>query len=143
QEIEEEGDADEHVEDVTAGDDAQGDNTTAHGEVPTRVDTFDDTVMDDESNQGRMIDEMDKDDVVVLMDEKEEDKKVEEAKVDESAQVQERQAKSQAKIYKIDMDHALKTKEQMEEEKNRALQSINETPAEKAAKRRKLNKEVE
>nr|GFD23565.1 hypothetical protein [Tanacetum cinerariifolium] len=26
---------DEHVEDVTAGDDAQGDDTAAHGEVPT------------------------------------------------------------------------------------------------------------
>nr|GFA79040.1 hypothetical protein [Tanacetum cinerariifolium] len=35
QEIEEEGDADEHVEDVTDGDDAQGDDTAAHGEVPT------------------------------------------------------------------------------------------------------------
>nr|GEU29160.1 hypothetical protein [Tanacetum cinerariifolium] len=35
QEIEEEGDAYEHVEDVTAGDDAQGDDTAAHGEVPT------------------------------------------------------------------------------------------------------------
>nr|GFD16670.1 hypothetical protein [Tanacetum cinerariifolium] len=31
----------------------------------------------------------------------------------------------------------------MEEEENRALQSINETPSEKAAKRRKLNEEVE
>nr|GEZ42874.1 hypothetical protein [Tanacetum cinerariifolium] len=149
QEIEEEGDADEHVEDVTAGDDAQGDDTTAHGEVSTvtqepsipshtptippsqppqdipstsqvqqtppqssqRVDTSDDTVMDDESNQGRMIDEMDKDDVVVLMDEKEEDKKV-----DESAQVQGRQAESQAKIYKIDMDHASKVLSMQEDE---------------------------
>nr|GEY60708.1 reverse transcriptase domain-containing protein [Tanacetum cinerariifolium] len=37
----------------------------------------------------------------------------------------------------------LKTKEQIEEEKNRALQTINETPAQKAAKRRKLNEEVE
>nr|GFB69874.1 hypothetical protein [Tanacetum cinerariifolium] len=35
------------------------------------------------------------------------------------------------------------TKEQIKEEENRALQSINETPSEKAAKRRKLNKEVE
>nr|GFD56062.1 hypothetical protein [Tanacetum cinerariifolium] len=34
-------------------------------------------------------------------------------------------------------------KEQIEEEENRALQSINETPAEKATKRRKLNVEVE
>nr|GEV55662.1 hypothetical protein [Tanacetum cinerariifolium] len=36
----------------------------------------------------------------------------------------------------------LKTKEQMEEEENRALQSINETPAQKAAKERKLNAEM-
>nr|GFB60675.1 hypothetical protein [Tanacetum cinerariifolium] len=33
--IEEEGDEYEHVKDVTAGDDAQGDDTAAHGEVPT------------------------------------------------------------------------------------------------------------
>nr|GFC06713.1 hypothetical protein [Tanacetum cinerariifolium] len=36
-----------------------------------------------------------------------------------------------------------KTKEKIEEEENRALQSINETPAQKAAKRRKFNEEVE
>nr|GEY14128.1 hypothetical protein [Tanacetum cinerariifolium] len=35
------------------------------------------------------------------------------------------------------------TKEQMKEEKSRALQTINETPAEKAAKKRRLNEEVE
>nr|GEZ25923.1 hypothetical protein [Tanacetum cinerariifolium] len=35
QEIKEEGGGDEHVEDVTAGDDAYGDDTAAHGEVPT------------------------------------------------------------------------------------------------------------
>nr|GEV90524.1 putative ribonuclease H-like domain-containing protein [Tanacetum cinerariifolium] len=35
QEIEEEGDADEHVEDVIAGDDAERDDTAAHGEVLT------------------------------------------------------------------------------------------------------------
>nr|GEV83785.1 putative ribonuclease H-like domain-containing protein [Tanacetum cinerariifolium] len=57
---------------------------------------------------GRMIANMDKDDVAILMDEKEEEKKVEEAKIDESAQVQGRQAESQAEIYKIDMDHASK-----------------------------------
>nr|GEU72419.1 hypothetical protein [Tanacetum cinerariifolium] len=222
--------------------------------------------------QGRMIDDLDKDDAVALMDDKEEDKKEEEAKVVKDDQAQGRQAESQAKIYKIDMDHAskvlkvvtavseivtaastiifaaepqvlaatitdalvkvaaastrrrkgvimveepkplkkkqqvemdeeyvrklhaelnkdidwevaiehvkkkakedpamqryqgmsyddicpifeakfnsniaflLKTKEQMEEEESRALQSINETPAQKAAKRRKLNEEVE
>nr|GFA22967.1 hypothetical protein [Tanacetum cinerariifolium] len=35
QEIKEEGDEEEHVEDVTAGDAAEGDDTAAHGEVPT------------------------------------------------------------------------------------------------------------
>nr|GEX70079.1 hypothetical protein [Tanacetum cinerariifolium] len=146
QEIEEEGAADEHVDDVTAGDDAQGDDTAAQGEVPTVTQepsipsptptippsqppqdipstsqvpqsppqspqvqplspqpqpqqqaanfpmkdyTSNDTMMDDESNQGRIIDEIDKDDVVVMMDEKEEDKKVEEAKEDEPTKVQE------------------------------------------------------
>nr|GEX83844.1 hypothetical protein [Tanacetum cinerariifolium] len=44
----------------------------------------------------------------------------------------------------IDWDAAIDlTKEQMEEEENRAIQSINETPAQKAAKRRELNEEVE
>nr|GEY85506.1 hypothetical protein [Tanacetum cinerariifolium] len=44
----------------------------------------------------------------------------------------------------IDWDAAIDhTKEQMKEEENKALQSINETPAQKAAKRRKLNEEVE
>nr|GEX68462.1 ribonuclease H-like domain-containing protein [Tanacetum cinerariifolium] len=37
----------------------------------------------------------------------------------------------------------LKTKEQIKEDENRALQKINETPAEREAKRRKLDKEVE
>nr|GEY07575.1 reverse transcriptase domain-containing protein [Tanacetum cinerariifolium] len=37
----------------------------------------------------------------------------------------------------------LKTTEQIEEEENKALQTTNETPAEKATKRRKLNDEVE
>nr|GEW36971.1 putative ribonuclease H-like domain-containing protein [Tanacetum cinerariifolium] len=45
--------------------------------------------------------------------------------------------------FKSNVDFLLKTKERMEKEESRALQSINETPAQKAAKRRKLNKEVE
>nr|GEW34749.1 hypothetical protein [Tanacetum cinerariifolium] len=45
--------------------------------------------------------------------------------------------------FNSNVDLLLKTKEQIEEEENRALQTINETPAEKAAKRRKLNEEVE
>nr|GEV63629.1 reverse transcriptase domain-containing protein [Tanacetum cinerariifolium] len=49
-------------------------------------------------------------------------------------------------IFKIkfnsNVDFILKTKEHMEEEKRRVIQSINETLTQKAAKRRKLNKEV-
>nr|GEX28448.1 putative ribonuclease H-like domain-containing protein [Tanacetum cinerariifolium] len=45
--------------------------------------------------------------------------------------------------FNSNVDFLLKTKEQIEEEENRALQTINETLAEKAAKRRKLNEEVE
>nr|GEV65089.1 hypothetical protein [Tanacetum cinerariifolium] len=41
--------------------------------------------------------------------------------------------------FNLNMDFLLKTKEKMEEEENIALQTINETLAEKAAKRRKLN----
>nr|GEU64252.1 hypothetical protein [Tanacetum cinerariifolium] len=117
QEIEEEGDEEEHVVDVTTSDAAQGDDTATHGEVSTisqepsipsptpptpppqppqdlpstsqRIDTSDDTVMDNKSNQRRIIDEMDKDDVVALMDDKEKDKKDEEAKEDEPTKVQE------------------------------------------------------
>nr|GEU35680.1 hypothetical protein [Tanacetum cinerariifolium] len=85
-----------------------------------RNDTSDDTVMDDASNQERIIDDLDKDDVVVLMDDKEDDKKddkkEEEAKVVEDDQVQGRQAESQAKIYKIDFDHASKVLSMQEDE---------------------------
>nr|GEU45247.1 hypothetical protein [Tanacetum cinerariifolium] len=76
------------------------------------IDTSEDTVMDDASNQGRIIDEMDKDDAVALMDDKEEEKKEEEAKVVEDDQVQGRQAK----IYKIDIDHASKVLSMQEDE---------------------------
>nr|GEY59413.1 hypothetical protein [Tanacetum cinerariifolium] len=220
------GDTKEHVQDVTDGDAAQGDDTAAYGEVPTvsqepsipsptpptpppppqppqdipstsqRVDTLEDNVMDDASNQERIIDELDKDDDAALMDDKEEDKKEEEDKVvendqeDEPAEVQEvvdvvttahcccsKQKKERSEEPKplkkkqqiemdeeyarklhtelnkdIDWDVAIDhvnlkakedptTKEQMKEEESRALQSINETPAQKAAKKRKLNKE--
>nr|GEY88850.1 hypothetical protein [Tanacetum cinerariifolium] len=45
--------------------------------------------------------------------------------------------------FNLNIEFLLNTKEQMEEEENRALQSNNETPTQKAAKRKKLNKEVE
>nr|GEW79836.1 reverse transcriptase domain-containing protein [Tanacetum cinerariifolium] len=44
--------------------------------------------------------------------------------------------------FNSNMEFILKIKEQLEEEENRAIQSINKTPAQKTAKRRKLNKEV-
>nr|GFC00620.1 hypothetical protein [Tanacetum cinerariifolium] len=45
--------------------------------------------------------------------------------------------------FNLNVDFLLKTKEQIEEEESRALQRINETSAEREAKRRKLNEEVE
>nr|GEV94184.1 hypothetical protein [Tanacetum cinerariifolium] len=44
--------------------------------------------------------------------------------------------------FNSNLDFLLKIKEQIEEDENRALQTINKTPAEKEAKRRKLNEEV-
>nr|GEV88320.1 putative ribonuclease H-like domain-containing protein [Tanacetum cinerariifolium] len=76
-----------------------------------RVKTSDDTVMDDVSNQGRMIADIDADDDVVLEEAKEvvdDDKVDEDADVQVNADIQGRTAKSQAKIYKIDLDHANK-----------------------------------
>nr|GFB65342.1 hypothetical protein [Tanacetum cinerariifolium] len=63
--------------------------------------------------------------------------------VDESTYVQGRKSKSQAQIYKIDLEHANKTKEQMDEEDSRALKRINESQEDKAAKKQKLDEEVE
>nr|GEU50725.1 hypothetical protein [Tanacetum cinerariifolium] len=45
--------------------------------------------------------------------------------------------------FNANMEFLLKSKEQIEEEENRALKSINETPAQKAGKRRKMNEDVE
>nr|GEY23771.1 hypothetical protein [Tanacetum cinerariifolium] len=44
--------------------------------------------------------------------------------------------------FNANMEFLLKSKEQMEEEDSRAIAIINETPAQKAAKRRRLNKEI-
>nr|GFA67272.1 hypothetical protein [Tanacetum cinerariifolium] len=137
--IKEEGDAEEQVQDVADDAATQGDDTTVQRDaaqepsipsptLPTpppqqpqdlpstsqRIDSSEDTVMEDASNQGRMID--DKDDAVALMDDKEEEKKEEEAKVADYDQIQGRQAESQAEIYKIDMDHALKVLTMQEDE---------------------------
>nr|GEV74988.1 putative ribonuclease H-like domain-containing protein [Tanacetum cinerariifolium] len=44
--------------------------------------------------------------------------------------------------FNANMEFLLKSKEQIEEEANRAIESINETPAQKAAKKRRLNEEA-
>nr|GEW88232.1 putative reverse transcriptase domain-containing protein [Tanacetum cinerariifolium] len=134
-----------------------------------RINTSDDNVMEDASNQGRMIDALDSDAGVALMDDKEEEKKAEEAKEDEPAEVQEVvDVVTTAKLITEVVTAASKSvtaasttisaaepqvptaiitavpiKEQLEEDENRAIQRINKTPAQKAAKRSKLNKEVE
>nr|GFA00017.1 hypothetical protein [Tanacetum cinerariifolium] len=77
----------------------------------------------EKENMGMMIDDLDKDDVVALMNDKEENKKEKEAKVVEDDQVQGRQAESQAKIYKIDMDHASKVLS-MQEDKPAEVQEV-------------------
>nr|GEU30645.1 hypothetical protein [Tanacetum cinerariifolium] len=174
QEIDEEGDADEHVKEVNIGDPAKGDVSVAHGEVPTI--TKESSIPSStpptpppqpsqdipSTSQGRMIAKMDQDDVVVIKDDKEEDKEgadvvkdVKKAKVDESAHDQGRQAESYAKIYKIDIDHANKVLSirrkgvviRDPESKSTTFIIIpTETKykdKERAAKRRKLDEEVE
>nr|GEZ35721.1 ribonuclease H-like domain-containing protein [Tanacetum cinerariifolium] len=129
--VDEEGDAHEIDETVNASNTVEGDVSAAHGEMERRnkvrvlklrrlqrvgtsqrVETSDETVMDDVSNQGRMIAEVDADVDVVLEDLKEaadEAKEVaEDTMVDKNVDIQGRQAESQAKIYKIDLDHANK-----------------------------------
>nr|GEX38402.1 hypothetical protein [Tanacetum cinerariifolium] len=45
--------------------------------------------------------------------------------------------------FNSNIEFLLKSKEQIKEEENRAIESINETPAQKATKRRRLNEEAE
>nr|GEW55365.1 protein NYNRIN-like [Tanacetum cinerariifolium] len=148
QQGDEEGDANEHVEEVNIGDDAKGDDSAAHGEIPTVAveqsipsptppnpppqppqdipSTLQVQQTPPQSHQeGEETKEKEQGESVeakkvakgwnISEDDKEENKEVadavkdvEEVKVDESAQVQGRQAESQAEIYKIDMDHANK-----------------------------------
>nr|GFA29884.1 hypothetical protein [Tanacetum cinerariifolium] len=72
-----------------------------------RVDTSDDTVMDDVSKQGSIIASMDADEDVTLKDVADITKEVAvDAEIKESADVQGRQAESQAQLYQIDLEHA-------------------------------------
>nr|GEX20235.1 hypothetical protein [Tanacetum cinerariifolium] len=75
--------------------------------IAQRVDTSDDTVMDDVSKQGRKIAFMDANVDVTLKDVADIAKEVAiDAEIKESADVQGRQAESQAQIYQIDLEHA-------------------------------------
>nr|GEX79226.1 uncharacterized mitochondrial protein AtMg00810-like [Tanacetum cinerariifolium] len=76
-----------------------------------RNDTSDDTVIDDVFNQGRMITDIDADADVVLEEAKDvvvDAKANQDAEVNKNDDIQGRTAESQAKIYKIDLDHANK-----------------------------------
>nr|GEV71183.1 hypothetical protein [Tanacetum cinerariifolium] len=73
-----------------------------------RIDTSDDTVMDDVSKQGGIIENINADKDVVLVEKY--------ADVQESVNDQWRKAESQAKIYKIDLEHAKKVLSIQEEE---------------------------
>nr|GEX57793.1 Gag-Pol polyprotein [Tanacetum cinerariifolium] len=100
QQVDEERDANKHVEEVNTGD-AEGDDNAAHGEVPTEDKEVVDSVIG-----------------------------AEKAKVDESAQVQGRQAESQVEIYKIDMDHANKVLS-MHEDETEPAEEIDELESKK------------
>nr|GEX59545.1 hypothetical protein [Tanacetum cinerariifolium] len=72
-----------------------------------RVDTFEDTVMDDVSKQGRIIANIDADKDVTLKDVADIAKEVAvDVEIEKNADVQGRQAESQAQIYQIDLEHA-------------------------------------
>nr|GEU44954.1 ribonuclease H-like domain-containing protein [Tanacetum cinerariifolium] len=140
QTINEGGDAEEHVKDVTAGDAAQGDDTAAHGEVPTVFQKpsipsptpptlppqpYSSTItsaLDACVVLTRRVKHLKYDKVSQALEItklKRRVKKLEKgnrAKVVEIDQVQGRQAESQAEIYKIDMDHALKALSMQEDE---------------------------
>nr|GEV06184.1 hypothetical protein [Tanacetum cinerariifolium] len=84
-----------------------------------RIDTSDDTVMDGVSNQRRMIVDIDDDADVVLEEAKDvadDAKDDQDTDVQENANIQGRTTESQAKIYKINLDHANKVLSMQEEE---------------------------
>nr|GEW86754.1 hypothetical protein [Tanacetum cinerariifolium] len=166
QQVAEEGDADENVEEVSAGDAAEGDVSAAHGEVPTvaeepSISSLRPPTPPPQPSQDILSTsqvqptppQSPQEDMEVANVVKE---AVKEAKVDESAQDQERQAESQAKIYKINMDHANKVLSMQEDETKPAkVQEVVDvittaklftevvTAAKRATKRQKLDEEVE
>nr|GEW11378.1 ribonuclease H-like domain-containing protein [Tanacetum cinerariifolium] len=82
--------------------------------IAQRIETSDDTVMDDVSKQGRMIADMDADVDVTLKDIAKD--VALDAEIEESADIQGRQAESQAQIYQIDLEHANKVLSMQDDE---------------------------
>nr|GEW06112.1 hypothetical protein [Tanacetum cinerariifolium] len=82
-----------------------------------RVDISKDIVMDDVSKQGRIIASIDADEDVTMKDVADIAKEVSiDAKIEENADVQRRQAKYQAQIYQIDLEHANKVLSMQDDE---------------------------
>nr|GEV37314.1 hypothetical protein [Tanacetum cinerariifolium] len=81
-----------------------------------RIDTFDDTVMDDVSKQGGIIELYDADEDITLKDVAAVAKDVQDAEIEESLDVQGRQAESQVQIYQIDLEHADKVLSMQDDE---------------------------
>nr|GFA35256.1 hypothetical protein [Tanacetum cinerariifolium] len=134
-----------------------------------RVETSDDTLMEDVSNQGRMIVELDRDEGVELTGKSQGGSVYSKISSDEEKASDRSSSRRNMIMYlkntdgfKLDyfkeksyddihpifeakfntnMDFLLKSKEQIEEEESRELESINETLAQKAAKRKRLNQE--
>nr|GFA82919.1 hypothetical protein [Tanacetum cinerariifolium] len=119
-----------------------------------RVESLD--VMENVFNQGRIIINMDQDEGIELV-----------ADLEKDAEFKGRHADKQAEIYNIDLDHSskgkkydeilpifqakfdanmrffFKSREEMEAEDEEIIKSINETPAQKAAKRRKQSEKAQ
>nr|GEV18577.1 hypothetical protein [Tanacetum cinerariifolium] len=83
-----------------------------------RVDKSKDTIMDDISKQGKIIANMDVDEDVTLKDVADIAKEVvDDDEIEENADVQGRQAESQAQIYQIDLEHADKVLSMQDDER--------------------------
>nr|GEX13960.1 copia protein [Tanacetum cinerariifolium] len=137
-----------------------------------RIESSADTDIEDASNQERMIVDLDRDTYVTLMDDEGTEKKQKMLRLLVMNKFRgEAQARRNMILYLKNVDgfrldyfkgmsyddirpifeanfnsnieFILKSKEQIEEEENREIERINETPAQKAAKRRKFNEEVE
>nr|GFA88590.1 hypothetical protein [Tanacetum cinerariifolium] len=81
-----------------------------------RIKTSNDTVMDNISKQERIIADMDADKDVTLKDVASVAKDVQDAEIEESSDVQGRQAESQAQIYQINLEHADKVLSMQDDE---------------------------